>query len=168
MFVCNIVCNLVFYWIMVGFFCVFDIYVFGNFFVCDEFVFLDYFGLVLFMFGEVCNWIVYQYLVSLCKLGGMEKGILNCIGSNLVMSLNYMFEVMVWVGVILISRSWVVVVFICMGIIYMRDWLRGKEKVLRKEFGDWYKNKRYIMLFGFIQVIGRRMFVGKLLLQDEV
>ncbi|VBB77220.1 Putative proteine similar to Synaptic glycoprotein SC2 of Homo sapiens [Podospora comata] len=146
----NIVRNSAFYWIMAGLLCALDIYAPGNLSARDELVPLDYFGLVLFTFGEVCNWIVHQHLASLRKPGGTEKGIPNCIGSNLVTSPNYMFEVTAWVGVILISRSWAVVVFICTGILYMRDWSRGKEKALRKEFGDRYKNKRYTMLPGLI------------------
>ncbi|KAK4179467.1 3-oxo-5-alpha-steroid 4-dehydrogenase-domain-containing protein [Triangularia setosa] len=146
----NIVRNSAFYWIMAGLLCALDIYAPGNLSARDELVPLDYVGLALFAFGEVCNWIVHQHLASLRKPGGTEKGIPNCIGSNLVTSPNYMFEVTAWLGVIMISRSWAVVVFICTGIIYMRDWSRGKEKALRKEFGDRYKKKRYTMLPGLI------------------
>ncbi|KAK0669987.1 3-oxo-5-alpha-steroid 4-dehydrogenase-domain-containing protein [Cercophora samala] len=146
----NIVRNSAFYWIMAGLLCALDIYAPGNLSARDELVPLDYVGLALFVFGEVCNWIVHQHLASLRKPGGTEKGIPNCIGSGLVTSPNYMFEVTAWLGVIMISRSWAVVVFICTGIIYMRDWSRGKEKALRKEFGDRYKKKRYTMLPGLI------------------
>ncbi|KAK4228935.1 very-long-chain enoyl-CoA reductase [Podospora fimiseda] len=146
----NIFRNSAFYWIMAGLLCSLDLYAPGNLSARDELVPLDYLGLAIFAFGEICNWIVHQHLASLRKPGGTEKGIPNCIGSNLVTSPNYMFEVTAWLGVILISRSWAVVVFICTGIIYMRSWSRGKEKALRKEFGDRYKKKRYTMLPGLI------------------
>ncbi|KAJ4306758.1 3-oxo-5a-steroid 4- dehydrogenase [Collariella sp. IMI 366227] len=146
----NIVRNSAFYWVMAGLLCALDVYAPGNLSAREELVGLDYVGLGLFAVGESCNWIVHQHLASLRKPGGTEKGIPNCIGSNLVTSPNYMFEVMAWVGVILISRSWAVVLFICTGVIYMRSWSRGKEKALRKEFGDRYKKKRYTMLPGLI------------------
>jgi len=146
----NIVRNSAFYWLISGLLCALDIYAPGNMSSRDELVPLDYVGLALFAIGETCNWIVHQHLASLRKPGGTEKGIPHCIGSSLVTSPNYMFEVLAWVGVILISRSWAVVVFICTGIVYMRSWSRGKEKALRKEFGDRYKNKRYTMLPGLI------------------
>lgn len=146
----NIVRNSAFYWLMAGLLCALDVYAPGNLSARDELVPLDYVGLGLFAVGEACNWIVHQHLASLRKPGGTEKGIPNCIGSSLVTSPNYMFEVLAWVGVILISRSWAVVLFICTGIVYMRSWSRGKEKALRNEFGDRYKKKRYTMLPGLI------------------
>ncbi|KAL2256421.1 hypothetical protein VTK26DRAFT_1700 [Humicola hyalothermophila] len=146
----NIVRNSAFYWIMAGLLCALDIYAPGNMAARDELVPLDYIGLAIFAVGEVCNWIVHQHLASLRKPGGTEKGIPNCIGSNLVTSPNYMFEVMAWFGVILISRSWAVVLFICTGTLYMRSWSRDKEKALRATFGDRYKKKKYTMLPGLI------------------
>lgn len=146
----NIVRNSAFYWLMAGLLCALDIYAPGNMAAREELVPLDYVGLALFAVGESCNWIVHQHLASLRKPGGTEKGIPNCIGSGLVTSPNYMFEVLAWVGVILISRSWAVVAFICTGVVYMRSWSRGKEKALRNEFGDRYKKKRYTMLPGLI------------------
>jgi very-long-chain enoyl-CoA reductase len=146
----NIFRNSAFYWLMSGLICALDIYAPGSLSDRDELGILDYVGLAMFAIGETCNWIVHQHLATLRKPGGTEKGIPNCIGSSLVTSPNYMFEVLAWVGVILISRSWAVVAFICTGILYMRSWSRGKEKALRKEFGDRYKKKRYTMLPGLI------------------
>ncbi|KAK3344302.1 3-oxo-5-alpha-steroid 4-dehydrogenase-domain-containing protein [Lasiosphaeria hispida] len=146
----NIFRNSAFYWMLAGVLCAFDIYAPGSLSARDELVPLDYFGLGLFTVCEICNWIVHQHLASLRKPGGTEKGIPNCIGSSLVTCPNYMFEVLAWVGVILISRSWAVVAFIATGVVYMRSWSRGKEKALRKEFGDKYKKKQFTMLPGLI------------------
>jgi very-long-chain enoyl-CoA reductase len=146
----NIVRNSAFYWVMAGLLSAWDIYAPGSGADRDNLTLLDLVGLVLFFVGEFCNWIVHQHLASLRKPGGTERGIPNCIGSSLVTSPNYMFEVLAWVGVIMISRSWAVVLFICGGIFYMRDWSKGKEASLRKEFGDKYKKKRYTMLPGLI------------------
>jgi len=146
----NIFRNSAFYWLLAGLLSALHIYAPGSLSARAELTSLDYFGIALFVVCEVCNWMVHQHLASLRKPGGTEKGIPNCIGSNLVTSPNYMFEVLAWVGVICISRSWAVVVFIVNGIVYMRDWSRGKEKALRAEFGDRYKKKRYTMLPGLI------------------
>lgn len=146
----NIFRNSAFYWLLAGLLSALHIYAPGSLSARDELTPLDYFGTALFLVCEVCNWMVHQHLASLRKPGGTEKGIPNCIGSNLVTCPNYMFEVLAWVGVICISRSWAVVVFIVNGIVYMRDWSRGKEKALRAEFGDRYKKKRYTMLPGLI------------------
>ena len=146
----NIVRNSAFYWLMAGLLCALDVYAPGSLSARDALGPLDYAGLALFAVGETCNGIVHRHLASLRRPGGTEKGIPNCIGSSLVTSPNYMFEVLAWVGVILISRSWAVVLFICTGVVYMRSWSRGKEKALRNEFGDRYKKKRYTMLPGLI------------------
>lgn len=146
----NIFRNSFFYWFFAGLVCSLDLYAPNSFAARDELGLLDYAGLALWTYGEVCNWIVHQHLASLRKPGGTERGIPNCIGSNLVTSPNYMFEVLAWVGVILVSRSWTVALFISLGTIYMRQWSRGKEKALRAEFGDRYKKKKYTMLPGLI------------------
>ncbi|KAK3314627.1 3-oxo-5-alpha-steroid 4-dehydrogenase-domain-containing protein [Apodospora peruviana] len=146
----NIFRNSAFYWLMSGLLCSLHIYAPGSAADRNELGLLDYVGLALFVVGETCNWIVHQHLSTLRKPGGTEKGIPNCIGSNLVTSPNYMFEVTAWLGVILISRSFSVVAFIATGILYMRSWSRDKERALRKEFGDRYKKKKYTMLPGLI------------------
>ncbi|KAK1836119.1 3-oxo-5-alpha-steroid 4-dehydrogenase-domain-containing protein [Podospora conica] len=148
--VSNIVRNSAFYWIMAGLLSAWHIYAPGSPADRTELGPLDYAGLAIFVVCEVCNWMVHQHLSSLRKPGGTEKGIPNCIGSSLVTCPNYMFEVLAWVGVILISRSFAVVIFIANGIVYMRSWSKGKEKALRAEFGDRYKKKRYTMIPGLI------------------
>jgi very-long-chain enoyl-CoA reductase len=146
----NIFRNSYFYWIHAGLHSAYDVYSPGSLSARDQLGLLDYVGLALFVNGELANYVVHRHLASLRKPGGTEKGIPHCIGSNLVTCPNYMFEVISWVGVILISRSWAVVLFILIGISYMRDWSKGKEKALRQEFGDRYKAKKYTMLPGLI------------------
>lgn len=148
--VSNIVRNSFFYWSTAGLLSAWHIYAPGSPADRAELGALDYAGLALFVVCEVCNWMVHQHLASLRKPGGTEKGIPNCVGSSLVTCPNYMFEVLAWVGVIMISRSFAVVIFIANGIVYMRNWSIGKEKALRAEFGDRYKKKRYTMLPGLI------------------
>ena len=146
----NIFRNSAFYWLLAGLVSAYDIYAPQSLAAREELGLVDYFGIAMFVFGEVGNFIVHKHLASLRSRGGTEKGIPSCIGSSLVTCPNYMFEVIAWVGVILVSRSWAVVVFIAGGILYMRDWSKGKEAALRQHFPDKYKKKKYTMLPGLI------------------
>lgn len=159
----NIIRNSAFYWLLAGMACAWSLYAplspfrlslvspaasppragFGS-------SWLDYVGLGLYGFGELCNFAVHYHLAHLRSPGGTEKGIPNSIGSSLVTSPNYMFEVLSWLGIILITRDVVVVIFIAVGIIYMRSWSRDKERALRRLFPDRYKKKKYTMLPGLI------------------
>ncbi|KAK7735221.1 Very-long-chain enoyl-CoA reductase [Cytospora paraplurivora] len=146
----NIFRNSFFYWFFAGLLSAYFIYSPNSLAARTALGPLDYVGIALFLTGETCNFIVHKHLAGLRKPGGTEKGIPSCIGSSLVTSPNYMFEVIAWVGVILFSREWAVFVFICVGTTYMAEWSRDKEKALRATFGDKYKNKRYTMLPGLI------------------
>lgn len=146
----NIFRNSAFYWLLAGLLSALDIYAPQSLSARQELGPVDYLGIALYVYGEVCNFLVHKHLASLRSQGGTEKGIPNCIGSNLVTCPNYMFEVVAWTGVILVSRSWAVVVFIAAGTTYMRGWSKDKEKALRQHFGDKYKKKRYTMLPGLI------------------
>ncbi|KAB5582484.1 3-oxo-5-alpha-steroid 4-dehydrogenase-domain-containing protein [Coniochaeta sp. 2T2.1] len=146
----NIFRNSFFYWFSAGLVGAYDVYAPGSLSSRNDLGLLDWVGIALFFNGEICNYIVHKHLASLRKPGGTERGIPHCIGSHLVTCPNYMFEVIAWVGIIIVSRSWAIVVFIFFGIMYMRDWSKGKERSLRQEFGDRYKAKKFTMLPGLI------------------
>jgi len=151
----NIFRNSAFYWLMSGLLCCISIYAARSpvrypMEARTAVGALDWVGVGLFVLGEWFNFVVHRHLASLRATGGTERGIPNCAGSSLVTSPNYMFEVMSWIGVILISRDLTVVAFILTGIAYMRAWSRGKEDTLRRLFPDRYKEKRYTMLPGLI------------------
>ncbi|EJT71960.1 enoyl reductase TSC13 [Gaeumannomyces tritici R3-111a-1] len=111
---------------------------------------LDHLGIAIFTYGEVLNGVVHLHLASLRAPGTTGKGIPSCVGSSLVTCPNYMFEIIAWVGMIIVSRSWAVALTIFFGSLYMRMWSRGKEKELRQLFPDKYKKKRYTMLPGLV------------------
>jgi very-long-chain enoyl-CoA reductase len=142
--------NSAFYWLQAGLLGAYDIYAPRSFAARDQLGPLDYVGLALIVYGEITNFIVHVHLAGLRAPGSTERGIPNCIGSSLVTCPNYMFEVIAWVGVMLICRSWGVASFMAVGIWYMRGWSRGKEKTLRQLFPDKYKPHRYTMLPGLI------------------
>jgi very-long-chain enoyl-CoA reductase len=143
-----IIRNSAFYWLVAGLVGAIDIYAPQSLSARPEIELLDYVGIVLYLYGEVCNYIVHAHLASLRSRGGTEKGIPTCIGSSLVTCPNYMFEIIAWFGIILICRSWAIIIFLTVGCMYMRAWSRGKEKALRQIFGDKYKKKKYTMFPG--------------------
>jgi very-long-chain enoyl-CoA reductase len=143
----NVFWNSSFYWGLAGLLAAIECYAPGGF--SDRSITpLDYLGVALYMYGQVCNFTVHVHLAGLRKPGGTEKGIPNCIGSSLVTCPNYMFEIIAWAGLILICRSVFAVIFISIGIKWMRSWSRDKERALRNEFGDRYKKKRFNVLPG--------------------
>jgi len=109
---------------------------------------VDYAGFALFLVSEFCNFLVHKHFASLRSRGSTARGIPNCIGSSLVTCPNYMFEVLAWVGVLVIARDSVVAISLFLGSLYMASWSRGKERSLRQQFPDQYKKKRYTFLPG--------------------
>ncbi|KIH90729.1 enoyl reductase [Sporothrix brasiliensis 5110] len=159
----NIVRNSAFYWLLAGFACAWSLYApLSPFRVSSQFPAaspprsgfgsspLDYVGIALYVFGQIANFSVHWHLAHLRSPGGTEKKIPNAFGSSLVTAPNYMFEILTWLGVILISRDIVVVIFISVGMLYMRMWSRDKERALRRLFPDKYKKKKYTMFPGLI------------------
>lgn len=111
---------------------------------------LTYLGIALFTIGEVMNFYTHIVLKNLRRPGTTDRGIPNGIGFNLVTCPNYMFEALSWVGVALVNWSLSTVVFIIMGLAQMTAWAKKKERRYRKEFGDKYKKKRYVILPGLL------------------
>ncbi|KAI8630986.1 3-oxo-5-alpha-steroid 4-dehydrogenase-domain-containing protein [Xylariaceae sp. FL1651] len=111
---------------------------------------LNILGLALYVVGELCNANVHWYLSTLRKPGETARKIPNGLGFNLVTCPNYMFEIIAWIGVILVTRSPSLVVFITIGSYFMYIWAWGKEKAYRRQFGDKYKKKRSVMLPGLL------------------
>ena len=110
---------------------------------------LLYSGLALFVIGELCNLNAHRILRDLRKPGTTERGIPRGFGFNLVTCPNYMFEIMSWVGVYLVTGlSWSVLTFIVVGTVQMYLWALRKERRYRKEFGDRYKKKRFVIIPG--------------------
>jgi len=109
---------------------------------------LTYPGLLLYSAGELGNLSAHLKLRGLRSSGGKERGIPHGLGFNLVTCPNYMCEVMVWVGMCLITRDLATVLFTTIGVAQMAAWARKKERNYRKEFGDKYKKKKYVLIPG--------------------
>lgn len=110
---------------------------------------LVYLGIALFVFSELANLNAHLVLRNLRRPGTTERGIPTGLGFNLVTCPNYMFEILAWFGIYLVSQlSWSVLLFIAVGGIQMWSWAWKKEIRYRKEFGDKYKKKRTVLLVG--------------------
>ncbi|KAL2862869.1 trans-2-enoyl-CoA reductase (NADPH) TSC13 [Aspergillus lucknowensis] len=112
---------------------------------------LLYTGLTLFVFGEIANFNSHVVLRDLRRPGTTERGIPSGFGFSAVTCPNYFFEIVSWVGVYLVSGlSWSVLFFIVVASAQMALWAQKKERRYRKEFGDKYKRKRFVILPGLI------------------
>lgn len=146
----NVFKNSFFYWAFSGLLCAYFIYSPMSLAASADVPVVDALGVALFLFGETGNGLVHLYLSSLRTPGTTERKIPVGYGFSLVTCPNYMYEVLSWVGVTLVSRSWTTALFIAIGTAQMFAWAKGKEATYRKEFGDLYKKKRYVMLPGLL------------------
>jgi very-long-chain enoyl-CoA reductase len=109
---------------------------------------ITYLGVLLYVIGELANLSTHITLRNLRSSGGKERGIPQGVGFELVTCPNYMFEAIAWIGIALVSWSWSTVLFVLVAVGQMGVWAGGKEKKYRREFGDKYKKKRFVMLPG--------------------
>ncbi|KAI8955802.1 3-oxo-5-alpha-steroid 4-dehydrogenase-domain-containing protein [Xylaria longipes] len=148
-----IVRNSFFYWVFAGLLGALEIYApFSPAARAEPFLSepSDVLGLALYVVGELCNANVHWYLATLRKPGETARKIPTGLGFNLVTCPNYMFEIIAWAGIILVTRSPSLILFITIGSYFMYIWALGKEKAYRKQFGDKYKKKRFVVLPYFL------------------
>ncbi|KFG82857.1 steroid alpha reductase family protein [Metarhizium anisopliae] len=148
--VSNVFKNSFFYWALSGLLCAVSIYNPNSLAARADKPAFDLVGLALYLFGETGNALVHLYLSSLRSTGGTERKIPSGYGFAIVTCPNYMYEILSWVGIIIASRDWTVALFISIGAAQMFTWAKGKERAYRKEFGDKYKKKRFVMLPGLL------------------
>lgn len=146
----NVFKNSFFYWAVSGLMCAYFIYSPTSLAAKADQPLIDATGVALYLFGEAGNALVHLYLSSLRTVGGTERKIPVGYGFGLVTSPNYMYEILSWVAIIIVSRNWAVAFFIAIGGAQMYTWAKGKESAYRKEFGDRYKKKRYAILPGLL------------------
>ncbi|KAM4060080.1 3-oxo-5-alpha-steroid 4-dehydrogenase [Hirsutella rhossiliensis] len=146
----NIAKNSFFYWALSGLLCAYSVYSPRSLAATAHVPVVDAVGTAVYLFGEVGNALVHLYLSSLRSAGGTERKIPAGYGFALVTCPNYMYEILSWVGIVIASRDWAVALFISVGVVQMYTWARGKESAYRKEFGDKYKKKRFVLLPGLL------------------
>lgn len=146
----NIVKNSFFYWALAGLLCAYSVYSPRSLAARADVPVVDAVGTAIYLFAEAGNALVHLYLSSLRSDGGTERKIPVGYGFALVTCPNYMYEILSWVGIIIVSRDWAVTLFISLGAAQMYTWARGKESAYRTEFGDKYKKKRFVLLPGLL------------------
>jgi very-long-chain enoyl-CoA reductase len=109
---------------------------------------ITYTGIALYVIGELCNFSTHVTLRNLRRPGSTDRGIPKGLGFNLVTCPNYTFEIMSWVGVWMVNWSLSTAVFLVAAIVPMAAWGKKKERRYRKEFGDKYKRKRFVIMPG--------------------
>lgn len=107
-------------------------------------------GVILFLYGELANLYTHLVLRSLRKPGTKERQIPRGFGFGWVTCPNYMFESIAWLGLIMVTKSWATAVFTAVGFAQMAAWGKKKERAYRKEFGDKYKKKRFVLMPGLV------------------
>lgn len=147
----NIFKNSAHYWILAGFNIAYWVFRPDAAAASEPNAALLYSGVALFGFAELANLNAHLVLRDLRRPGTTERGIPSGFGFGLVTCPNYMFEVLAWVGVYLVSGlSWSVLFFILVGGGQMASWAAKKERRYRKEFVDKYKRKSSVMIPGII------------------
>jgi very-long-chain enoyl-CoA reductase len=145
----NIFKNSFHYWVLAGVNIAAWIYAPGSPTAKEPNMPLLYAGLLAYTVGELGNLNAHLVLRGLRSSGGRERGIPRGLGFDLVTCPNYMFEVLTWIGMLLISGLSVsVLLFAIVSTGQMMPWATKKERNYRKEFGDKYKKKRFTMLPG--------------------
>ena len=109
---------------------------------------LTYPGLAMYGAGELGNAYTHVVFARLRRADGEARGIPRGLAFDWVTSPNYSFELLAWLGVVLVTRSWATVVFAVVAVYYMAPWAAIRERRYRKLFGDKYKRKRYLMVPG--------------------
>jgi very-long-chain enoyl-CoA reductase len=144
----NIFKNSAHYWLISGVFCAYFLYSPSSLSATANNLAFDAVGFALYVFSEIMNAVIHLHLASLRSSGGTERKIPTGPGFSLVTCPNYMYEMLAWLGILVVSRNFAVAVFLAVGGAQMCAWAKGKERAYRKEFGDKYKKKRYVALPG--------------------
>ena len=144
----NIFKNSAHYWALAGANIAFWTYRPGSSTAQHPNLLLAYFGVLLYVLGEAGNLSTHITLRNLRSAGGKERGIPNGLGFGLVTCPNYMFETIAGMGIGFVTWSLSTLLFVVVAVYQMGLWAGGKEKKYRRDFGDKYKKKRYVMLPG--------------------
>jgi very-long-chain enoyl-CoA reductase len=107
-------------------------------------------GLIFFVIGELANLYTHFVLANLRPKGTTIRGIPKGFSFGIVSCPNYTWELLAWTGIWMVTRSWSTFFFLVVAGAQMAAWGMKKERRYRKEFGDKYKKKRFVMIPGVI------------------
>lgn len=104
--------------------------------------------MLLYAIGEWGNFQAHMTLRNLRRAGTTDRGIPRGGAFELVTCPNYMYEVLIWIAVAMVTRSWSALLFAVVAIGQMGFWAQKKESKYRREFGSKYRKKRWVILPG--------------------
>ncbi|KAI9777324.1 MAG: 3-oxo-5a-steroid 4- dehydrogenase [Geoglossum umbratile] len=105
-------------------------------------------ALVLYAVSQVCNLSTHITLRNLRSPGSTERGIPTGLGFGIVTCPNYLYEILAWVAIWLVTWSLSTGVFILPAVVQMQLWAKKKELRYRKDFPGKYQRKRYAIVPG--------------------
>ncbi|TDL25624.1 hypothetical protein BD410DRAFT_765221 [Rickenella mellea] len=100
----------------------------------------------LWAFAEVSNLIVHLNLRSLRPAGTRRRAVPHGYGFNLVSCPNYLFEILAWVAIALMTNNIVAWIFVVVSTYQMTVWAIKKHKGYKKEFGNEYPRGRKVVI----------------------
>ncbi|EMF17886.1 synaptic glyco protein SC2 [Sphaerulina musiva SO2202] len=111
---------------------------------------IDYTAVAAYTFAELANLNTHLILRNLRSPGGTERGVPQGFGFAWVTCPNYLFEVIAWVSICVVTRSWTTALFTAVAGGQMAVWAKKKESRYRKEMGAKYAKKKFAMIPGLI------------------
>jgi very-long-chain enoyl-CoA reductase len=108
-----------------------------------------YAGVAVYLFGELANFNTHVILANLRPRGTTKRGIPKGFGFGLVACPNYLFELVSWIGVLLVTRSLATAGFCVVAWLWMQMWAVARELRYRKEFEGVYTPHLYPMTPGW-------------------
>lgn len=105
-------------------------------------------AIALFAFGELANFHTHMTLRDLRKPGSTERRIPRGFGFDWITCPNYFFEALAWLGIWLATWSLSTGVFVVVAVGQMMLWAKKKEGKYRKDFGNGYTRKQFVMFPG--------------------
>ncbi|KAI1079845.1 synaptic glycoprotein SC2 [Whalleya microplaca] len=147
----NIFKNSSHYWVLSGLMIAWFVYTPSHSSSVDDSLgLLSYLGLVCFLLGASLNTYIHLIQRSLRPAGTTVRQIPSGPGFAWVTCPNYMFETLSWVGILLVSRSLAVVVFMVVALTQMKLWANKKERRYRREFSGAYVPKKFGIIPGIL------------------
>ncbi|KAI1652563.1 3-oxo-5-alpha-steroid 4-dehydrogenase [Daldinia decipiens] len=111
---------------------------------------MTYLGLVMYVIGITFNTYIYLIQRSLRPAGTTKRQITSGYEFSYVTCPNYMFQTLNWLGVLLVSRNWSVLLSIVVAVEQMKAWANKKEARYLFEFSGVYIPKKYGTIPGIL------------------
>ncbi|KAK6337879.1 3-oxo-5a-steroid 4- dehydrogenase [Orbilia brochopaga] len=140
----NIVKNSAYYWTLGGAMLAYTLYYPTT---VETASYLYYPGIAVWLFAQASNASAHLTLRNLRRPGSRDRGIPTGYGFGMVTCPNYSFEVLGWVCVAVVAGLSVPAFgFALFGAVIQAKWAMDRERRYRKEFGEKYKKKRWVLI----------------------